>query len=222
VQGPQRVRIQPAKTSGEVCRLGTGSEYLLIENRGPGAFDRRLSSCGLAVDHVARTVKLKGDEGAFVERGLDCVPCVPFHPYTRLVQADGLYEIDRGGKFDAHIGLVRDGRFLRPGLPGNALSKDLLFFDGNRSAGEGSGWLVDDIRVQEEGSIEVTPDAPAEGQCAEALCAGREGCAPVTCGESSTVRSSCAAAPGSALAVLALLLLEERLRRRQQLGLRRA
>ncbi|MEW5737434.1 MAG: hypothetical protein AB1938_00825 [Myxococcota bacterium] len=219
VQGRQRVVIRPAETTGDVYRLGTGTEYLLIENRGPGAFDQSLASRGLAVFHVDRTVKLKGDEGAFAERSLDCVECDPYHPYIRLIQADGRYEIEQGGRFSANTDLFHDGRYLRPGFPGNALAKDNLSFDTNRYSGEVTGWLIDDIRLQGDGSFEVTLDAPGEGQCGEALCAEGEGCAPVTCGESNAPGSGCAAAPGSALAILALLLLEQRLRRRQELGL---
>lgn len=219
VQGRQRVRIQPAETSGEVYRLGTGSEYLLIENRGPGAYDRGLSTRGLAVFHVDRTVKLKGDEGAFAERILDCVNCDPFHPYIRLVQADGRYEIEAGGKFYANTDLFHDGRFLRPGAAGDALSSANRTFDTNTYDGGVTGWLIDDIRVQDDGSIEVTLGAPEAGQCGETLCAEGEGCAPVTCGESNAPKSGCAQVPAAPLAVLALLLLEQRLRRRQQVGL---
>lgn len=222
VQGRQRVRIQPAETTGEVYRLGTGSEYLLIENRGPGAFDKSLSTRGLAVFHVDRTVKLKGDEGAFAERSLDCVECDPFHPYIRLVQADGLFEIEQGRPLYANTDLFHDGRYLRPGFPGNALAQDNLSLDTNRYSGEVTGWLIDDIRLQEDGSFEVTLDAPGEGQCGERLCSEGEGCAPVTCGESTAPRSGCAAMPGPALPAIALLLLEERLRRRHQRRLRGA
>ena len=219
VQGRQRVRIRPAETSGDVYRLGTGSEYLLIENRGPGEFDKSVKARGLAIFHVDRTVKLKGDEGAFAERSLDCVNCDPYHPYIRLVQADGRYEIERGGRFYDATDLFHDGRYLRPGFPGNALGPDNLTLDTNRYSGEISGWLIDDIRLQDDGSFDVTLEAPEDGQCSETLCAEGEGCAPVTCGESTAPKSGCAAAPGAPLVALGLLLLEQRLRRRQQVRL---
>lgn len=219
VQGRQRVRIQPAETSGEVYRVGTGSEYLLIENRGPGVYDRSLSARGLAVFHVDRTVKLKGDEGAFAERSLDCVNCDPYHPYIRLVQADGRYQIERGGRLSDATDLFHDGSYLRPGVAGNALSSTNLTTDTNRYDGSVTGWLIDDIRLQDDGSIEVTLGAPEDGQCGETLCAEGEGCAPVACGEPPVPKGGCTEAPGAPLALLALLLLEQRVRRRQQLGL---
>ena len=61
--------------------------------------------------------------------------------------------------------------------------------------------------------------APDEGQCGETLCADGEGCAPVACGDPPTPKGGCTEVPGAPLAVLALLLLEQRVRRRQQLGL---
>jgi hypothetical protein len=219
VQGRQRVRIQPAETSGEVYRLGTGFKYLLVENRGTGVYDRSLSTRGLAVFHVDRTVKLEGEESSFADCILDCVNCDPFHPNISLVQADGQYEIERGGPFRDATDLFHDGSFLRPGIAGNALSSTNLTTDTNRYDGSVTGWLIDDVRVQDDGSIEVTLGAPEDGQCGETLCADGEAYEPLTCGESPSPRGGCAAAPSQAGAFFALLLLEQRFRRRQQLGL---
>ncbi len=219
VQGRQRVTLRPVETSGDVYRLGTGDEYLLVENRGPGRYDQALRTRGLAVVHVDRTVKLKGDEGAFVQRILDCVNCDPYRPYIRLVQADGRFEIEQGGPLNEPDDLFRDGDFLRPGVAGNALSRTNLTKDTNRYDGSVTGWLIDDVRVFEDGSIEATLGAPEEGQCADRLCAEGEGCAPVTCAPAPAPQGGCSAAPGGPLLALGLVLLEQRLRRRHQLGL---
>jgi M6 family metalloprotease-like protein len=220
VQGRQRVTIHPAETTGEIYRLGIGDEYFLIENRGPGgAFDRSLPERGLAVFHVDRTVKLGGVEGNFVDRILDCVNCDAYHPYIRLLQADGLFEIERNRRFGPGD-LFTAGSFLRPDARGIPLSKVNEVNSTNFYSGAVSELKLDDVRVLDDGSIEVTLDAPATGQCDERLCAEGEACAPVTCGE--TEKKTGCSVGASLLPALGLLLLEKGLRRRKQRVLRGA
>lgn len=204
VQGQQRVRIAPAETSGEVYRLGTGDEYFLVENRGPGgAFDQGVPERGLAVYHVDRTVKLGGQEGNFVNRILDCVNCDPWHPYIRLLQADGRFEVEKNQAVGVGD-LFTDGAFLRPDERGLAVSKDNQVNSTNLYSGAVSGLRLDDVRVLPGGDIEVTLIAPEVGQCEERLCPEGEGCAPVTCG-TSTVPEGCGCSGPGGLAVLAAL-----------------
>jgi hypothetical protein len=222
VQGRQRVVIRPAETSGDVYRLGVGDEYFLVENRGPGGtFDGALPERGLAVFHVDRTVKLGGVEGNFVERILDCVNCDAWRPYIRLLQADGRFEIEADKRFGAGD-LFGPGSFLRPDERGTPFSKDNAVNSTNFYSGAASGFRLEDVRVLADGSIEVTLDAPESGQCDERLCAEGEGCAPVTCGAAPGVKSGCAVSEGLLPVLAALLLLEQRVRRRQQLVARRA
>jgi hypothetical protein len=63
-------------------------------------------------------------------------------------------------------------------------------------------------------SIDVTLDGPSAGQCDERLCAEGEGCAPTSCGPPEP-KNGCAQVPGGPLVALLLLLLEQRLGRRQ-------
>ena len=220
VQGRQRVTIHPAETTGEIYRLGIGDEYFLIENRGPGgAFDRSLPERGLAVFHVDRKVKLGGNEGQFVERILDCVNCDPWHPYIRLLQADGLFEIEHNKRFGPGD-LFGTGAFLRPDTRDVAVSELNEVNSSNYYSGAESGLQLDDVRVLDDGSIQVTLDAPATGQCDERLCAEGDGFAPVTCGEP-PAKTGCGVGEGL-FPALALLLLEQRFRRRQQRVLGRA
>ncbi|MFZ5445013.1 MAG: hypothetical protein ACOZQL_33795 [Myxococcota bacterium] len=220
VQGRQRVVIKPVETSGEVYRLGTGDEYFLVENRGPGgAFDRALPERGLAVFHVDRTVKLDGLEGAFVNRILDCVNCDPWHPYIRLVQADGLFEIEQNKRFGPGD-LFGPGRWLRPDPSGLPVSATNRVNSTNLYSGAQSGLRLDDVHLNDDGSIEVTLDAPESAQCDDRLCADGEGCAPVTCGAPAPTPAGCSVGVGLA-PWGALLLLEEGLRRRQQRVARR-
>lgn len=213
VQGRQRVVIAPVEPSGQVYRLGTGDEYFLVENRGPGgAFDRALPERGLAIFHVDRGVKLSGATGSFVDRILDCVNCDAWHPYIRLVQADGRFDIEHGRAFGAGDLFTRGS--LGADSSGIALGAVHAVNATNWYDGGVSGLSVDDVQVLDDGSIEVTLTAPDEGQCGDRLCAEGPGCAPETCG-APPGSPGCSSAPGLALG-LALLLLEQRLGRRKQ------
>ena len=208
VQGRQRVTIHPAETTGELYRLGVGDEYFLIKNRGPGgAFDRSLPERGLAVFHVDRTVKLGGNEGQFVERILDCVNCDPWHPYISLLQADGAFEIERNGRF-GRGDLFRAGSFLRPDPRDLPVSASNMANSSNYWSGAQSALQLDDVRVNDDGSIDVTLDAPASGQCEETLCAEGDGCAPLTCAEPPTPKG-CSTTGGLEAALGLLLLLSK-------------
>ena len=203
VQGEQRVRIPPVETSGQVYRLGTGDEYFLVENRGPGEFDKSLHTRGLAVFHVDRTVGIDGREGAFVQRLLNCVNCDPWHPYIGLLQADGQFDIEKHQPFDEYGDLFRAGSALKVDPSGQAPSKDHLVLSSNYWSGAASGLKIGNIVVRSDGSIDATLTAPATGQCDDRLCADGDGCAPVDCGVSN---AGCTAAPGGLLAALAAVL----------------
>lgn len=227
VQGRQRLTLKPVETSGEVARVGIGDEYFLVENRGPGAFDRHLPVRGLAVFHVDRDVrsvttqgsfpKLGAKEGDFVNRILDCVNCDAWHPYVRLVQADGAFDLENNRRFNAADDLFLPGDFILSDPSSSVRSKTNPVNATNFYSGQPSGFALNDVRLLDDGSIEVTLDAPASGQCEERLCPEGEACAPVRCGEAP--RTGCAALPTGPLGLLGLLLLEQGLRRRQRLGL---
>jgi M6 family metalloprotease-like protein len=217
VQGRQRVRIRPAETSGDVYRLGTGDEYFLVENRGPGKFDGSLDARGLAVFHVDRTVKLSGEEGAFVHRLLDCVNCNPWHPLIRLVQADGSFDLERDGRFSAADDLFTENDGLFPDESGIPLSAAHAVNSTNFYSGTSSGFRLEDVDVQDDGSIDVTLVAPETSQCSERLCASGESCTPSTCGAPPPkAQPGCASTPGAELAgFLALLGVLAQLARRR-------
>ena len=214
--------IQPVETSGDVYRLGVGDQYFLVENRGPGgAFDRSLPERGLAVFHVDRSMKLSGATGSFVNRLLDCVNCDPWHPYIRLLQADGKFEIERNRRFGAGD-LFGTGSVLGADDGGRAVGPTHTVNSTNWYDGGVSGLGIRDVRVRDDGAIEATLTAPPTGQCDERLCSDGDGCAPVTCGQpEAPIADGCSAAPGLAT-LLAALLLEQRFRCRQKRVLRRA
>jgi hypothetical protein len=211
VQGKQRVFIAPSEGTGEVWRLGTGDEYFLLENRGPGGqFDQAFTARGLAVYHVDRTVKLKGDEGRFQDRILDCVNCDKFHPYIMNVQGDGKFELqaDDNAKFSYEDDLFRDGDSLGPDSSHTPLSGDHQVSSTNWYSGEPSGIEIRDVVVTPDGPIIVTLVAPPTGQCGETLCTDGEGCAPLTCEKPGDAAAGCQCGSGAgALALLALALL---------------
>ncbi len=217
VQGKQRVTIEPAENSGDVFRVGTGDEYFLIENRGPGGtFDGATPERGLAVYHVDRTVKLKGEEGQFVHRILDCVNCDAWHPYIRLLQADGLFEIEHNHSV-ARGDLFVDGTSLRPDALEQPRSPLNPMNSSNFYSGARSGFQLEDVHLLADGRIEVTLEGPESGQCDEQLCAEGEGCAPVDCGVRTDVPTNKGCAVGEGLLpLLGLLFLEKCFRRREQ------
>ncbi|MBL8951386.1 MAG: hypothetical protein JNK82_11445 [Myxococcaceae bacterium] len=222
VQGRQRVRIGPAETTGEVWRLGVGDEYFLIENRGPGGvFDKQFTARGLAVYHVDRRVKLKGDEGKFQDRILDGVNDDKWHPYILNLQADGLFELQASdaARPDYENDLFRDGDALGADSSGTPFSADHPVASTNYYSGTPSGIFISDITVTPEGPIDVTLEAPGADQCNDRLCDEGVGCAPVTCespGAWKVGGCGCNVGAEGALGLGLLLLLEQRLRRRQQ------
>lgn len=182
ISGPGRQHLLPVESSGQVIRLGTGSQYFLVENRGPGGkFDGEFTARGLVVYHVDRSVKLQGEEGRFQDRILDCVNCDPWHPYIRVVEADGHFELQQGGAPDYQQDLFRDGDALGPDEAGQAPSQAHQVQSTNHYDGTVSGLGLHDVTVNADGSIDVTFDSPAADPCADPLCASGDGCQPVSC-----------------------------------------
>ncbi len=212
VSGQQRVYIKPVETSGQVWRLGTGDEYFLVENRGPGGvYDQGLAVRGLAVFHVDRKVKtLRGEEGRFLDRLLECVNCDPWHPYIQWVQADGKWDAQWNQPVSYTNDLFREGDELISAPTGDPLGPNNQALNSNTFAGKGTGISITGIRVLPDNAIEVTLEAPSDNACGEALCAEGPGCAPVTCETAGpSAKTGCETAPGL-LAALALLGLARR------------
>jgi hypothetical protein len=205
VSGKQRVHVHPVETTGEVWRLGEGDEYFLVENRGPGAYDQFLTQRGLAVFHVDRTLpQMKGDEGYFQERIIDCVDCDPWHPYIGWVQADGKFRIEANQPPDYPNMLFGPGDSLKPDPSGMAASKDHQVLSSNFYSGASSGISISDIVLEKDGSFEVTLVAPKG--CADTLCASGDGCAPVTCEDPKQWNAAgCSSAGGADWVVMIVL-----------------
>ncbi len=212
VSGRQRVRINPVETLGEVWRLGVGDEYFLVENRGPGDFDRFLPGRGLAVFHVDRTLKqLDGQEGGFQERILNCVDCDPWHPYIGWVQADGKFGIEDNRPPDYPHMLFHPGDHLGADPGGQAPSASHRVLSSNLYSGAASQVAIDDIELNADGSFDVTLTGPKG--CDETLCPAGDGCAPVTCADPKDWNAGGCAAWGGGPGLLALAALARRRRR---------
>ncbi len=183
VQGVQQVTVGPAETTGDVWRLGTGSEYFLLENRGPGGqFDQAFPVRGLAVYHVDRTVKLSGTEGTFVDRILDCVNCDPWHPFLMNVQSNGRFDLQNNLPLDYDAGLFLTGSSLMPEDSGVPIGPMHQVPSTNWYSGQMSGLEIRDITVNADSTISVTLVAPDAGQCGDELCSDGGSCLPVDCG----------------------------------------
>jgi M6 family metalloprotease-like protein len=215
VSGRQRVTIRPSEAHGDVYRLGTGEEYFLVENRGPGgAFDREFSARGLVVFHVDRRVKLLGDEGRFQERVVDCVNCDKWHPYIRLVQADGRFDLQQpGSKVNYPDDLFTDGTSIGPDPSGIPLSATHQVQSTNWYSGAASGISISEVVVHADGTITATLEGPKADVCGEPLCAEGPGCQPASC----ALPDPCGCGQGgaSAVALLGLIAFGTATRRRR-------
>ncbi|MBX5481322.1 MAG: hypothetical protein IRZ16_05670, partial [Myxococcaceae bacterium] len=182
VEGEGRLAIPPVEASGQVFRLGTGTEYFLVENRGPGGrFDGEFTARGLVVYHVDRSVRLGGEEGRFVERLVQCVECDPWHPYIRVVQADGRFDLEAGGRPDYANDLFGEGDVLRPDPGSTPLSPDHRVESTNLYSGAPTGWRIDGLKVLEDGTIEASFSGPPTDPCADPLCEDGEACQAINC-----------------------------------------
>lgn len=206
VSGKQTVTIQPSEKSGEIYRMGVGDEYFLVENRGPGGvFDKDFTARGLIVYHVDRTKLGPSTEGQFVQRLIDCMSCNPWHPFIRILEADKKTDMQEGGKPDYAADLWRDGDTLGPDPTGTPFSFHHRTISTNWYSGEASGFSMQDIKVNGDGTITVTFDGPKTGQCDDSICETTElGCGPSTCGAPPVAKTGCAASEGlwPALALL--------------------
>ncbi len=217
--GVQRLVLKPVETHGHVVRVGQGASYFLLENRGPGAFDKAFGVRGLAVYQVDRGLpQLRGEEGRFQDRLLECVSCDPWHPYIRNVQADGRFDLEADRPLSYEDDLFRDGDALRPDETGTPRGPAHLVPSSNAYSGEPTGFVLRDIVVRADNAIELTVETPEVDPCAEPLCAEGDGCQALNCAAEGLIARGCGCggAPGGALSA-ALLVALTRARRRRSL-----
>ena len=89
--------LPPAETSDVVYRLHNDAmgqdEYFLLENRQPLGNDAWLPGAGMLFWHI--------DDARSNNRSETCDPGASLHPIVRLLQADGLCELESGGASDS-------------------------------------------------------------------------------------------------------------------------
>src|SRR5439155_17739942 len=128
----------------------------------------------------------------------------PYHPYIRLLQSTGGFEVETAGpNYDGD--LFGDGSSLGADPSGAGFSIDHTVQSTNFYSGQPSGYSFKDVKVQSDGSIQVTFSGPVVDQCGDPLCADGPGCQPVSC----AVPKGCAAAPGL-FALLGVLVIVRR------------
>ena len=96
----------------DVYKIDVGyapNEYLLIENRQPGSFDRLLQLGGLAIWHIDENISQHGNEGYPGQLGW---PSNNKHYVVALLQADGRYDLERGVNYGDYGDLFRSDYFF--------------------------------------------------------------------------------------------------------------
>lgn len=87
--------IQSVGNSSDIYKISVGfpdSEYLLIENRQAIGYDKTLPEGGLAIYHIDESTKSPYTQGYPLQNGW---PANGKHYKVALLQADGLYELER-------------------------------------------------------------------------------------------------------------------------------
>jgi len=94
IQGAEEVRIPPAPEGRYIFRLGDGSGYFLVENRGRlPLWDRRIESRGLAVYRVdQQMLPREGESDSFPEWISGGVNRDENHPLIMNIPADGNFD----------------------------------------------------------------------------------------------------------------------------------
>lgn len=104
--------IEQAETTKDVYRLLEGDEYFLVENRQQTGFDAGLPGSGLAIWHIDEAKANSSN----TDNSLECIPflwdCSTYHYRVALVQADGLWELEKNTD-------PGDGGDLYPGIKNN-------------------------------------------------------------------------------------------------------
>ncbi len=136
-------RLKPAETHGEMLRIGTGKDYLLLENRGPGkVYSTQPKQRGLAVFRIDENKYPANSELAFIQQIQKCLNCETWRPLTLNVPNDPSFPVQSGQLFQKK-GLASllffPGDTLGPDPSGQPLSDTHLVPSTNFASGAPSG-----------------------------------------------------------------------------------
>jgi M6 family metalloprotease-like protein/MYXO-CTERM domain-containing protein len=185
---PMTVDLPPAEANGGfIIRVGGDTEYFLLENRGPGptnqpVVDQILSHRGVAIYHVDWSVGPSPDEGAFVDRLIDCVTCNEYHPFIlNLPEPGHPYRwLADGGSYVYEDELYVDGDSVGPDTSGQAFSATHPAISTNWYTNQSSGITFTvvghtgdtfQVKIDQPASTCTEPrPCPAENVCPDETC----------------------------------------------------
>lgn len=209
------LRVDPAEQGAAIYKLGRDPEYFLIENRGPGTYtDRDLQGRGVAIYHVDRSKGPTGDQGGFVSRLLHCVDCDLYHPYILNLPAQGTYDWLDPSHYDQNHLLWEPGQSLGPDPADEQFSASHPSISTERYDEEPSGLSIQVLQRQGDSFLvavdlpEDTPHCEAPPPCPAGYVCPDEQCLP----PAAKPEGGCSSAPGSWVALLAVLGLAARRR----------
>ncbi len=162
ISSPGNYTIAQSETNQEIFKINMGypsGEYLLVENRQPVGYDAKIPNGGLAVFHI-------DDTASYVNEGYPGQPGWPEngnHYRVALLQADGLYQLEKGANRGNVGDLYRAGEVTEVGpdtVPNtDAYQGGAILYTGNRILNVSAPGSTMSFEFQ-NGSVPTAPAAP--------------------------------------------------------------
>jgi hypothetical protein len=163
VGGPGTFALPTSATSGTVLKIGDGDEFFLVEHRRryPDVLDDDLGvSAGVLVQRVRLARRPSPEAGFYFNTLSECVNCNPFDGMLTVEEADGRYDLQRGGARDDAADLFVAGGVLGPSSDTAPRTAETAVGSTNLFAGPATGITITIEALNDDGAT-VRVDAPA-------------------------------------------------------------